>query len=97
MLKYGEVNPLAVFGLRRLDHCPPHFQRVEFDARVADKNIADWIYINLTGRFYLGDQYTTKDDGSTNLVKCAGFESAGESSYFALQLDRINSHESELV
>ena len=96
MLKYGEVNPLAVFGLRRVEHCPPHFTCVEFDARVSDKNISDWIYINLTGRFYLGDRYTARDDGATNLMKCVAFENAGEASYFALQLDRINSHETEL-
>lgn len=96
MLRYGEVNPLAVFGLRRLENCPPHFICVEFDARVVDKTISDWIYTNLTGRFFLGDRYTIRDDGSTNLVKCAAFESPGESSYFALQLDKINSHSSEL-
>lgn len=92
MLKYGEVNPLAVFGLRRLDHCPPHFERVEFDARVSDKDIADWIHSNLTGRFFLGDWYVPKEDSSIQMVKCAAFESAGESSYFALQLDKINAY-----
>ena len=97
MLRYGEVNPLAVFGLRRLDHCPPHFQRVEFEARVSDKDIADWIYTNLDGRFYLGDYYVSKSDGAVSMVKCAAFEMAGESSYFAIQLDKINSHQNELV
>lgn len=92
MLKYGEVNPLAVFGLRRLDHCPPHFERVEFDCRVSEKDIADWIYTNLQSRFFLGDWYTPKSDGGTHMVKCAAFESAGESTYFALQLDQINTH-----
>ena len=92
MLKYGEVNPLAVFGLRRVEHCPPHFTPVEFDARMSEKDYADWIYCNLQGRFFLGDRYVVNSDGQlTKLVKCAAFEISGEASYFALQLDQINS------
>jgi hypothetical protein len=97
MLKYGEVNPLAVFGLRRLNHCPPHFTCVEFDSRVNEKELTDWVFVNLTGRFYLGDRYTERDDGSTTMLKCAAFEHPGEASYFALQLDQINSHNLDFV
>lgn len=97
MLKYGEVNPLAVFGLRKLDHCPPHFIPVEFDSRVSDKEVSDWIHVNLQGRFYLGDKYVEREGSSASMVKCAAFEQAGEASYFALQLDQINSHTSSFV
>jgi hypothetical protein len=90
MLRYGEVNPLAVFGLRRVDHCPPHFTKVEFDNRVSAKDISDWIYTHLDGRFYLGDRYIPNDSNTINMVKCAAFEVSGEASYFALQLDQIN-------
>lgn len=91
MLRYGEVNPLAVFGLRRVDHCPPHFTRVNFDLRTSDKTVTDWIYTHTTGRFYMGDQYTA-DNGSITMSKCAAFELPGEASYFALQLDQINTY-----
>ena len=97
MLRYGEVNPLAVFGLLRVEHCPPHFTCVEFDSRVNEKDIADWIYTNLQGRFFLGDRYIFTEGAGTSMVKCAAFEMAGESSYFAIQLDKINSHQNELV
>jgi hypothetical protein len=90
MLRYKEVNPLAVFGLRKVDHCPPHFIPVTFDARVSGKDISDWVYANTEGRFYLGDRYTTNDDNAISMVKCVAFEIAGEASYFALQLDQIN-------
>jgi len=93
MLRYGEVNPLAVFGLRRLNHCPPHFTCIEFDARVNEKDLSDWIYTNLQGRFFLGDRYVTSESNSITISKCAAFENPGESSYFALQLDRINTTE----
>jgi hypothetical protein len=97
MLKYGEVNPLAVFGLRKLEHCPPHFTKVEFNSRISDKELHDWIYSNLQGRFFLDDLYVERDDGSATMVKCAAFEQPGEASYFALQLDQINSHNLDFV
>jgi len=95
MLKHGEVNPLAVFGLRRLEHRPPHFVSMPFEARVSDKIITDWIYENLEGRFYLNDEYTVLEkhklsQPSTQANKVVAFEIPGEVSMFALMLDTIN-------
>jgi hypothetical protein len=91
MLKHNEVNALNVFGLRRVDHCPAHFTRFSFDINTSDKTITDWIYENLTGRFYYGDEYFVHEsNGRVGMHKCAAFEQAGEASYFALQLDTIN-------
>jgi hypothetical protein len=81
-----------VFGLRRVEHCPPHFTVIEFDLRTTDKAIADWIYANTDGRFFLGDRYTVDDNGSITLSKSVAFELPGEASYFALQLDQINNY-----
>jgi hypothetical protein len=89
MLKNGEVNPLNVFGLRRLEHCPPHFARICFDLRVGEKAISDWVWENLEGRFWMGDQYY-KTGSNTVMQKCVAFEVPSESSYFALFLDQIN-------
>lgn len=96
MLRYKEVNPLAVFGLRRVEHCPPHFIPVTFDSRVSGKDISDWVYANTEGRFYIGDRYTTNDDDAIVMVKCVAFEIPGEASYFALQLDQINKSTTDL-
>jgi hypothetical protein len=95
MLKHGEVNELAVFGLRRMEHCPPHFAQVEFDLHTDETVITDWIWAHLDGRFYVGDQYVATDRQKINqsairLQKVAAFEIAGEASYFALTLDLIN-------
>ena len=91
MLKHNEVNALNVFGLRRVDHCPAHFTRFSFNINTSDKIITDWIYENLTGRFYYGDEYFVHEsNGRVGMHKCAAFEQAGEASYFALQLDTIN-------
>ena len=93
MLKYNEANPLAVFGLRQLEHCPPHFIQVTFNLSCAEKTIADWIWTNLSGRFWLGDQYYKDSNNNVQIQKCAAFEIAGEASMFALILDQINTYE----
>ena len=93
MLKFGEANPLAVFGLRQLDHCPPHFVKVCFDLRTQDKAISDWIWTNLSGRFWYDDYYQKDSANNVTIQKCAAFEIAGEASMFALILDQVNQHE----
>lgn len=90
MLKHGEVNPLNVFGLRRLEHCPPHFEQVLFDSHANESHIANWIYENLEGRFYVGYRDVERDSSSFQRQMMVGFELGGEASYFALQLGSIN-------
>lgn len=93
MLKNNEVNPLTVFGLRRVDSNPPHFTTVHFDLACQEKTITDWIWENLDGRFYFGDFYTETDSGGTSAQKMVSFEIPGEASYFALILNTINKYE----
>lgn len=95
MLKHGEINPLNVFGLRQMSHCPPHFSRVSFDLTTTDKRITDWIYENLSGRFWYGDSYYTTDTGSIVMQKSVAFEQHSEASYFSLMLDKFNSWNSD--
>lgn len=95
MLKYGEVNPLNVFGLRQLDHCPPHFVEVKYKLQCSEKKITDWIIENLEGRFYSGDSYIEEND-HIHMVKSVAFEIPGEASMFALILDKLNTWEMNL-
>lgn len=83
------VNPLNLFELRIVDHCPPHFYAVDFDCTVNAKKLSDWIYENLQGRFYFGDVFVTKQ-GKQMLCKRAAFEVHSEASYFAIVLPEIN-------
>ena len=58
------------------------------------KDIADWIYENLSGRFYLGDTFITNPEtGAAIMQKVAAFERPEEASYFGLFLPNINVHE----
>ena len=83
---------MAIFGLRELEHCPPHFSRVCFDQRCPDKTISDWIWANLSGRFWYGDYYCKDEANNVVFQKCAAFETSGEASMFALILDQVNKH-----
>lgn len=87
MLKFGIVNPLNVHGLRKLDYCPPHFERFYFDLKTNEKHIVIWVLENLEGRFFIGDM--TVD---THIKKCIAFENHSEKMVFALQLDIINKY-----
>jgi hypothetical protein len=89
MLKHNEINLLAVFGLRRVEHCPPHFTVVDFDMQSDEKTITDWIYENLSGRFYLGGSYWHRTDNSMTCYSRVAFEIPGEASYFALIKDSL--------
>jgi hypothetical protein len=84
-----QANPLAVWGLRRLEHCPVHFTSVDFDIKCAnEKVITDWIWSHLEGRFWFGDAYSF--NGNVTVCKRAAFELGSEASFFGLMLDSIN-------
>lgn len=90
MIKFGEPNPLNVFEMRRLDFCSPHLERVNFDAKVHDKILIDWIYENLSGRFYYNDELVEMPNGLVTAQKCAAFEIHSEASFFCFALENLN-------
>ena len=92
MIKYGEVNPLNVHNIRLTDHCLLHFTTIDFDIRTSEKMITDWIYENLSGRFWIGDYYSVSQTGSIVSNKRVAFELPSEASYFGIFLDSINKH-----
>lgn len=94
MLKHGEANPLNIFGLRQLTHCPPHFEQVQFDLYTGGKDITDWIYENLEGRFYIGQVSVAPSDNSRPIAiqTVVAFENTSEATYFSMFLPQINTH-----
>jgi hypothetical protein len=82
-LKNKEANPLAVFNMRKMDFCPPHFESITFDLKSGERAITDWIYENTEGRFYFGQD-------ANRLSVRVGFEVHSEASYFAMFLPTIN-------
>lgn len=89
----GEINPLNVHNLRRVDWCPPHFTKVVIPKVVNERGLNGWIYENLSGRFCLDvvdlkDPHTKFGTSYTRHTFIA-FENAGEASYFSLCLPEI--------
>jgi hypothetical protein len=97
MLKYGEINPLNVHGMRRLDWQPPHFTPFCFDLRTNEKSISDWVWANLSGRFYYGDHTHVDEQGRKSMSKIVAFEIPAEASYFGLMVDHVNRSDFDLV
>ena len=94
-LKHNEVNPLAVNGMRQLEFCPAHFEKVVFDLVGDSKKITDWLYENTDGRFYIGTsvKLPTADGEKARLAYCVAFEVHAEASYFAIMLNTINTYQ----
>ena len=97
MLRYGEINPLNVHGLRQMEHLPPHFTTFYFDLRTSDKTISDWIFTNLSGRFYYGDHISEDPSGRRSMSKIVAFEIPAEATYFGLMIDSVNSNAENLL
>ena len=92
VLSRGEPNPLNVTDLRRIDHCPPHFTKVTFEPFAKEKVFSDWLWENLEGRFYIGDQIVDRKDTGTLCMAATlvGFELPTEASYFSLLIPTLN-------
>ena len=92
MLKHGEPNLLNVHQLRRVNHCPPHVEQVGFEPYTTEKQITDWLYENLEGRFYVGNIDVARTPGGKPIDRnlLVAFELPAEASYFSLILPTIN-------
>jgi hypothetical protein len=50
-LNRGEVNPLSVLGLRKLNFIPDHFAKITVNKTIDTKLIDNWINYNLNSRY----------------------------------------------
>ena len=93
MLGQGDINPLNVFGWRRVWSRPPHFTVIELPQldKYTEKEVVSWILVNLTGRFYLLDNHIiNKTHGYyESLGACLGFELPGDAGHFSLMQSSI--------
>lgn len=81
-----KINPLNVLEARRVSFCPPYFNSATFLTRYnLEKAINEWIYDNLTGRYFIGKTITLdpKVNNQKLSIKVA-FENPSEMSYFML-------------
>lgn len=77
----SEEEFLALRRQRQLEWYSDHLTLVDVSGfKHRRKQISDWIWCNLSGRFWLGEIYQSR---SFNLY--VGFEQESEASYFALK------------
>jgi len=50
-LNRGEVNPLSVLGMRKLNFIPEHFARITVNNSIDSKLLDHWINYNLNSRY----------------------------------------------
>jgi hypothetical protein len=85
MLERGKVNPFNVLGLRRIEYCPPYFEVVVITPSYnLNSAIDDWIFSNLSGRYYVGTTIDTTESSGLKQKLRIGFETSKEMSYFML-------------
>ena len=91
MDKKRKVNPLNVFGMRRVSFCPPHFEsaNVELTYNMI-RVIEQWIEENIKGRFFIGQKVIVDpnvvDTGKKKIkyTTLVSFENSKDLSYFLL-------------
>jgi hypothetical protein len=85
----SEINLFNVLHKQRLTKLPPHFLPVIFEIKAKPKDISDWIFEHLQGRFYFSDRIIN-ENGISDIKYCAAFENHSEATYFSLILPEIN-------
>tara|TARA_R110000851_G_scaffold223879_1_gene376715 strand:- start:128 stop:409 length:282 start_codon:yes stop_codon:yes gene_type:complete len=82
------INPLNIHKVRRAVFCPPYFESMTLPSplymRLNLISINSWIYINMSGRYFLGAAITVDDNSSIVVVQNVAFENPSELSLFML-------------
>jgi len=94
-----DINPLAAARLREVSHIPPHFTISDLSVHIPTEVYRNWIYENLSGRFYLGDRLAESRNHSNIVsIACVAFEDSAENTFFTLSIDSIErSHRDDIT
>lgn len=85
MQKLKDPNPLDLYGMRRVEFCPPHFESVNLSRSYnMEQAICEWIEAKLVGRYFFGPNIVLDEDNSIVKTYTVGFENPKEMSYFTL-------------
>lgn len=84
MQSLEKINPLNVLGCREVSDPPPHFHYLFIDLKYnIITPVRQWIYENLSNRFYLGECLQLTNNQFTVRFKI-GFEEPKDASFFLL-------------
>lgn len=84
-IKNGKINPLNALDIRKVHFPALHFHYVELNKFHPNyiKNLDNWIYNNLNGRYYIGSSLALVDNSIAYVTKI-GFEIEKEISFFKI-------------
>jgi hypothetical protein len=85
VLKLKEPNALNLFGLRRIELAPPHYESITVPLSYnLEHSIERWIMSHLKGRFFIVKTTGVDNTDSINVLFKIGFEDKRELSLFTL-------------
>jgi len=77
-LNRGEVNPLGLLGLRKLNFIPEHFARISTETFVDVQKLEHWITFNLNSRYAIKKQFAVDQQNKLKEVLEIGLEDPKE-------------------
>lgn len=85
-LKAGNPNPLNVFGLRKVNFPPPHFEYVFINqtSLYQVEEIREWIEYNCNNRYYVGKAMSLDANNAFINGYKIGFEDPKELTFFKI-------------
>lgn len=84
-LNRGDVNPLNVLGMRRLDFIPKHFETIVLKTSILDIKMLDqWISHNLNSRYAIKTTFALDENKKLVEAKEVGMEDPKELTMFSL-------------
>lgn len=83
-LSRGEVNPLSVLKLRKLNFIPEHFAKLSIDKNIDIKLLDHWINYNLNSRYALTKNLTLDQNKKMVEVVEVGIEDPKELTFLSL-------------
>lgn len=80
-----EPNPYDYFGVRRLESCGPHLEKINLPFTYNLENaVQKWIEMNCKKRYFIGKGIQLTNENSIESCVTVGFEDPKELSYFVL-------------
>ena len=83
-LKHGEVNPLGIVGMRKLDFIPEHFAKLAVNRNIDVNLLHIWIEFNLSGRYAIKNKCKLDSNKKIISVYEIGFEDPKELTHLTL-------------
>ncbi len=90
-IKHGKPNPLNLLGIRRVQFPARHFHFITLPKYSPGtvKQVDEWIYNNLNGRYYVGQSLSLDHTNTIVFVTKIGFEQEKEKSFFLLSYSNL--------